>query len=62
MKLRYNGPPDMENRAVGEQNPDKGGLLQPGHQYEVAGDAAQELLKTEFWSRVTESSSAKDKE
>jgi hypothetical protein len=62
MKLRYNGPPDMVNQAVGEQNPDKGALLQPGHTYEVAGDAAKELLKTELWSRVQESSAKDDKE
>jgi hypothetical protein len=65
VKLRYNGPADQVNAAVAAENPDKGGVLEPGHHYEVSGDAAKELLRSEHWSRVHEphkTAAADDKE
>ena len=60
MRLRYTGPPGLTNEAVGRENPDKGPVLQTQHIYEVTGDAAQELLKTDDWKKEAAPSRASD--
>ncbi len=60
MRLRYTGASGLTNEAVGRENPEKGPVLQNMHIYEVTGDAAQELLKTDDWKKEAAPSRASD--